>query len=176
IDENIDTGEVILQEEIEIGPRESAGELHDKLMRAGAGLIVETLTRIAENTIHPRKQEGSGDLKPAPKLTPENTKIDFKKPLSFIYNQIRGLSPYPVAWAWLSHGRKEVRCKIYRAEKEELENDFPPGMVLKEGKSLKVAVKNGFLILREIQLPGKRKMEVKDLLNGFELGENPMLR
>lgn len=176
IDENIDTGEIILQKEIEIGFRESAGELHDKLMEAGADLIVETLSQIAENTIQPQKQKENEDLKPAPKLTPENTKIDFQKPLPAIYNQIRGLSPYPVAWAWLQHGREEVRCKIYRAEMEEGENDFLPGTILQEGKSLKVAVKKGFLILKEIQLPGKRKMEVKDLLNGFELGENPILR
>lgn len=176
IDENIDTGEIILQKEIEIGFRESAGELHDKLMEAGADLIVETLSQIAENTIQPQKQKENEDLKPAPKLTTENTKIDFQKPLPAIYNQIRGLSPYPVAWAWLQHGREEVRCKIYRAEMEEGENDFLPGTILQEGKSLKVAVKKGFLILKEIQLPGKRKMEVKDLLNGFELGENPILR
>ncbi|HLU81570.1 MAG TPA: methionyl-tRNA formyltransferase, partial [Flavobacteriaceae bacterium] len=127
IDENIDTGEIILQKEIEIGFRESAGELHDKLMEAGADLIVETLSQIAENTIQPQKQKENEDLKPAPKLTPENTKIDFQKPLPAIYNQIRGLSPYPVAWAWLQHGEEEVRCKIYRAEMEEGENDFLPG-------------------------------------------------
>lgn len=176
IDEKIDTGKIILREEVEIGPRESAGELHDKLMEAGAKLIVETLSLISENKTEALEQQAGGNLKSAPKLSPENTKLDLEKPLQYIYDHIRGLNPYPVAWAWLKHGEEEVRCKIHRADMEKGENDFPVGTLLQEGKSLKAAVKNGFLVLREIQLPGKRKMDVKDFLNGFDLGENPMLR
>lgn len=172
IDNKIDTGEMILQEKVSIEPTESAGSLHDKLMTIGAALVLKTLEAIRSGNVSTRSQKEAGDLKSAFKLTRENTRIDWEQPLETIYNLIRGLSPYPTAWTMLKNGNEEVMLKIYESLPETGSHNLPPGKVLVENKKVKVAVKNGFLILEEIQLPGKRKMKVKDLLNGYEFYPN----
>lgn len=172
IDERIDTGEMIMQERINIESAESAGDLHDKLMATGAGLVIKTLEAISQGKVTTTPQKEAGDLKTAYKLSRENTRIDWEQPLARIYNLIRGLSPYPAAWTLLVNGNDELMLKVYASEPEIVQHDYPIGQVLQEGKKVKVAVKNGFLILTEIQLPGKRKMAVKDLLNGYEFYPN----
>lgn len=173
IDEKIDTGEVILSKEVDIDPHENVGQLHDKLMHAGAALVTETLDLIRENKIETRKQVEKKDLKAAPKLTRENTKIDWSLPLEEIYNLIRGLNPYPSAWCYLKNGKETLTIKVYEVEKiEEVHNRECGTIILEESKSIKVAVDAGFIKLIEMQLPGKRKMKVFDLLNGYQLEKN----
>lgn len=172
IDKKIDTGEMIMQEKISIAPEESAGELHDRLMEAGADLILKTLKAIQQGPVGTTPQEETGKLKSAYKLTRENTRINWTAPLESTFNLIRGLSPYPTAWTMLSNGNEEVMMKIYAGETEKAEHSQPTGKIIQEGKTVKVAVKEGYLILKEIQLPGKKKMDVKDLLNGYEFYPN----
>lgn len=172
IDEKIDTGAMILQQEVEIEPQENAGQLHDKLMTTGAGLVVRTLELIAAGDAKTIPQEENDELKGAYKLTKHNTKIDWDRSLDEIYNFIRGLSPYPAAWTSLINGNNEVMMKIYASEKEYASHSYEKGKVLQEEKEVRVAVKEGFLLLKEIQLPGKRKMTVKDLLNGYQFFPN----
>ena len=167
IDEKIDTGAMILQREVEIKADENVGELHDKLMQTGASLVVETLELIQNTEVASRKQNSETALKEAPKLTKENTRINWNAPINEIYNFIRGLNPYPAAWTELKNGSDQMQMKIYRAEISREVHKFMVGELLLVEKQLKVAVKDGFLILKEIQLPGKRKMLTKELLNGY---------
>lgn len=173
IDEKIDTGLILLQKEVNISKEDNAGSLHDKLMQAGANLIIETLELLAEEKeVKTVPQSNSENLKTAYKLDKNNTRIDWNKPGEEIQNLIRGLSPYPVAWTILQNGDKELKCKIYKSIFLEEEHSFKYATIIQEDKTLKVAVKEGLLQLIEIQLPGKRKMPVKDLLNGFEIKPN----
>lgn len=167
IDEKIDTGAMILQREVEIKANDNVGELHDKLMQTGADLVVETLELIQNGEVIPRKQNSELALKEAPKLTKENTRIDWNAPIEQIYNFIRGLNPYPAAWTKLKNGSEQVQMKVYQAEISKEAHKFSIGELLMVEKQLKVAVKDGFVILKEIQLPGKRKMLTKELLNGY---------
>lgn len=168
IDEKIDTGEMIMQEKVNIPPNENAGSLHDKLMTTGAKLVLATLDKIQAGDVTTTSQKEADGLKSAYKLNRENTRIDWNQPLETIYNLIRGLSPYPTAWTVLQNGKEEVLLKIYESEPEYTSHDLPAGKLVVESKNVKVAVKNGFLNLKEIQLAGKRKMAVKNLLNGYE--------
>ncbi|MBW2962798.1 methionyl-tRNA formyltransferase [Mesonia aestuariivivens] len=172
IDEKIDTGEIIAKKEIAIDSAENAGVLHDKLMHLGADLVTETLKLIQEENVKTQKQNNFSPLKTAYKLNNENTKIDWQQPAIKIYNHIRGLSPYPVAWTYLDNGNKELRCKVYSASYVIENHQTNIGTVTKEDKKLKVATQDGYIFIEEIQLPGKRKLPTKDLLNGFSLEEN----
>ena len=176
IDEKIDTGEMIFQEKVQIGPTEDAGILHDKLMATGARLVVKTLEAIENGNVKTTSQKEEKDLKTAHKLTRENTRVNWKDPLDKIYDFIRGLSPYPTAWTHLINGNEEVMMKVYAAEKEAVQHKLENGTVIPEEKQVKVAVHDGFIILREIQLPGKRKMLIKDLLNGYKFFPNAKVR
>ncbi|SHI75719.1 methionyl-tRNA formyltransferase [Mesonia phycicola] len=171
IDEKIDTGEIISKEEIAIEEKENAGSLHDKLMHLGASLVVDTLLHIQKGEISPKVQTEDKNLKTAYKLNSENTKIDWKQPSKTIFNLVRGLSPYPVAWTYLKNGDKELRCKIYKADYILENHEIEIGKVSIEEKKLKVATNDGFLLIEEIQLPGKKKLTTKELLNGFTLEE-----
>ncbi|MCB0472283.1 MAG: methionyl-tRNA formyltransferase [Flavobacteriaceae bacterium] len=166
IDEKIDTGRIILQKEVAIDPEDTAGTLHDKLMVAGAGLVVETVNRIAANTVRTQEQP-EGLLKPAPKLFRDNCRINWNAPGETIYNTIRGLSPYPAAWTLLANGGETVEVKIYKCRYEKTGHSYPTGKLLIGKRELKVAVENGYIIIDELQLPGKRKMNTADLLNGY---------
>lgn len=167
IDEKIDTGAMILQREVEIKANDNVGQLHDKLMQTGADLVVETLELIQNEEVIPRKQNSEMALKEAPKLTKENTRIDWNAPIEEIYDFIRGLNPYPAAWTKLKNGSEQIQMKVYQAEISKEPHKFSIGALLLAEKQLKVAVKDGFVILKEIQLPGKRKMLTKELLNGY---------
>ncbi|GHA33058.1 methionyl-tRNA formyltransferase [Salinimicrobium marinum] len=172
IDDKIDTGEMILQEEVTIDATEDAGSLHDKLMETGAALVVKTLQLIKKGPVKTEPQKESRDLKTAHKLTRDNTKINWHLPLDEIYNFIRGLSPYPAAWTSMVNGDNELTAKIFRVEKELKDHDLEIGKIIQVEKEVKIPVKEGFIKLKEIQLPGKRKMEVKDLLNGYNFFPN----
>lgn len=168
IDEKIDTGEMILQEEVAIEPEESAGGLHDRLMEIGARLVVKTLEQIKTGKVTTTPQPVDGSINSAYKLNRDNTRIDWTKSLDEIHNHIRGLSPYPTAWTELQNNSEPVIMKIYLARKEMAAHRLDPGQIIQQGRTVKVAAVGGFIHLEEIQLPGKRKMKIKEFLNGFE--------
>jgi len=167
IDEKIDTGEIILQKECEIKEDETAGELHDKLMYLGAKLVTKTIKKI-KNKKNKTKPQPDRKLKHAPKIYKETCKIDWNKDLDSIYNKVRGLSPYPVAWTILNNGDQKTEMKIYKAKKQVEKHDIKVGTVIHSKKELKIAVENGYLIIEKLQISGKRQMEVKDFINGFQ--------
>jgi len=172
IDEKIDTGEMILQEEIAIEPDETAGSLHDKLMNLGSQLVLKTVALIERNTIKTTKQPEKVNNKTANKLNKDNCRIDWNDSITNIYNKIRGLSPYPAAWTKLINNNDALNVKIYKAGKEFYKHHYKNGHILSNKKEVKVAVKDGFIIIEEMKLPGKRNMDTKSLLNGYHFEED----
>jgi methionyl-tRNA formyltransferase len=172
IDEKIDTGAMILQEAIAIEPDETVGILHDKLMILGSDLVLKTVRLIENQTVTTIIQSKSNDLKTAYKLNKENCKIDWNISLDHIYNKIRGLNPFPAAWCYLKNGEDTLAVKLFDSDKEVHQHSLEFGKVVLDNDHLKVAVNGGFIIIREIQLPGKRKMDSKSLLNGFHFKED----
>ncbi len=175
IDEKIDTGEMILQKKIDIDSKENAGSLHDKLMELGSDLVLKTVTLIETGDVKTTPQKDSDDIKTAYKLNKDNCKIDWHKSRKKIYNQIRGLSPYPAAWCTLINGDDELDIKIYSAKKEKEKHNLEIGTIISSKNELKVAIKKGFIIIENIKLPGKRTMDIKSLLNGYKFEENSKL-
>ena len=176
IDEKIDTGAMILQQEIEIDPIENAGSLHDKLMNIGSQLVVDTIKLIETGEVTTTPQPEDAVSKTAYKLNRDNCKIDFTDTIDNIYNKIRGLSPYPAAWCELLNNNEVLDIKIYKAEKEIEVHNLEIGTIISDKSSLKVAVKEGFIKILELKLPGKRNMDVKSLLNGYRFDEDSKLR
>ncbi len=172
IDEKIDTGAMILQEEVTIEENENAGSLHDKLMCLGSNLVLKTVGLIAEGDVETTPQPENAEMKTAYKLNKDNCKIDFNDTLDNIYNKVRGLSPYPAAWCILQNKEETLDIKIYAAEKEVEAHDLEIGKVITTKKEIKVSVQEGYLIIKEIKLPGKRKMDANSLLNGYNFDEN----
>ncbi|GAK98131.1 methionyl-tRNA formyltransferase [Nonlabens tegetincola] len=173
IDDKIDTGAIIDQVETQIEKNENVGSLYDRLMNLGADLSLKTVNDIANNNISTRVQSNSSSLKAAPKLNNENTLIDFTKSAAEVTALIRGLYPYPVAKALFYNNDDELRCKIHTAViSEEKSDHVPPGTLLLKDKKLFIATKDYFIEVNRLQLPGKKAMEVKDLLNGYQFHPN----
>ncbi|WP_299781490.1 methionyl-tRNA formyltransferase [uncultured Formosa sp.] len=168
IDEEIDTGEMIQQEAVTIEPNENAGQLHDKLMHLGSKLVLKTVKQIEAEAVTTTPQIENFNLKTAYKLNRDNCKIDWNVSITDIYNKIRGLSPYPAAWCVLENGEEALDVKIYEATMELEPHDFEKGSIQNTKKEIKVAVANGFINIHYMKLPGKRNMQAKDLLNGYE--------
>lgn len=175
IDQKIDTGAVIMQESLSIDPNESAGSLHDRLMLAGSDLVLKTVDAIANDTVTTTIQSHSKDLKTAYKLHNENTKIDWTQPSAVIHNLIRGLNPYPGAWCYLDTNKEKLRIKVCnafaKAYPENVKKQELGHITVQDGEML-VHTTDKVIQVLELQLPGKRKMAVKDLLNGFKLSKN----
>ncbi len=171
IDDKIDTGEIILQKEIAIKENEIVGELHDRLMHLGADVVLETLQLIKENKVVTQKQPELEE-KTAYKLFPDNCKIDWSDRLENIYNKVRGLNPYPAAWTTIYNNDIETTAKLYKVSKEFVNHTDEIGKIISTKKTLKVAVVNGYLMIDEIKLAGKKKMDVQNLLNGFQFSSN----
>ncbi len=189
IDKDIDTGGIMLRQECRITPEDTAGTLHDKLMPLGAELVLQTVQGIIEKNIETRVQrsfiQGSEVLKPAPKLTRELCHIDWNNSTKDIYNLIRGLSPYPAAFTNLcpAQGREPVQLKIFFGERVEGEefnamlsrtsdgnhSDTPaPGTVLSDGKTFfAITTTDGAISVTDLQLAGKKRMDVKAFLAGY---------
>jgi len=168
----IDTGKIIAQEKISIGPTDTAGIVHDRLMHLGAQSVIKTVDMITGNRINPISQEtliaNESDLKPAPKIFNENCEIDWNKTTDEIYNLIRGLSPYPGAWTVLLTNKGEpVHCKIFESEKIILPHRLSPGTIdFADKTGLKIATADGFIQVKSIQQSGKKRMPVEDFLRG----------
>lgn len=165
----IDTGDLLEQEKVEITPNMTAGELHDILMEVGAQLVVKSTTAIANGTTNPKPQADL-ELKAAPKIFKQDCQIDWAKPINQIHDFIRGLSPYPAAWSSIQdrESGKKLTFKIQEITKVLESHQQPLGTIITDGKSeLKIAVDGGFIQLDKIQLEGKKAMETGALLNGF---------
>lgn len=170
---HIDEGDILFQSSTSIGDRETAGELHDRLMVLGAKLLIDTVNSLAEGNYKKQKQTTPDATKLAPKIFKDTCKINWNQNTQMIHNFIRGLSPYPTAWSILSDQKDETSIKVFKAEPEICEHHSPIGAILSDGKTyLKVACKDGFLSLKEIQLQGKKKLEVKNFLAGFRNIDN----
>jgi len=176
IDEKIDTGAMILQQTINIESDENAGALHDKLMAIGSELVLKTVNIIANGAVETIPQKETKNIKTAYKLNKDNCKINWHDSINHIYNHIRGLSPYPAAWCTLINNEDTLDIKLYNVEMEVLEHDLKIGSIISTKKELKVAVTNGYIIIKEIKLPGKRAMDVKSLLNGYTFHKNAKMR
>ena len=172
IDDKIDTGAMIMSKELVIGAEESAGELHDRLMHLGSEAVVATLELIETGKATTTIQTEESGIKTAYKLNKENCKIDWNQTGEMIFNQIRGLSPYPAAWTILKDGDNEWNVKIYAARFEAKEHSEPLGKILATKKELYIATKDGQLKIDSLQFPGKKRMLAQELLNGITFSEN----
>ena len=169
LQQQIDTGNILLQEKIPVSENETAGTLHDKMMNVGAELLLKTIRGLENGTLKEIPQPstsnvGHATLRAAPKIFTETGEINWNKNVDEIYNLIRGLSPYPSAFTFLN-GKK---LKIFSAEKENSGESNGAGQFLTDHKTfLKFAARDGFISLKEIQLEGKKKMKIEDFLRGW---------
>jgi len=167
--QEIDTGDILLQERIPIGENETAGELHDKMKEAGARLLVQTVKELAEGELQPLPQEvledeSKAEIKHAPKIFTETAVIDWNRSTAALHNLIRGLSPFPGAFTHLD-GKT---FKIYRSERELNAHVKTPGEKFTDGKTyLKFATVDGFVLAKEVQLEGKKRLSIEDFLRGY---------
>lgn len=170
LDHDIDTGSVIQRVPVPILDTDNAEDVHDKLMELGADLVIETVENILNDNIHPIPQSQlhtEGPLRPAPKIFKETCRIDWNKGVKATYDFVRGLSPYPAAWTELLLNGKKSVLKIYASEKLFCSHELPVGTLVRDKETLKVALADGYLILKEIQLAGKKRMKTEDFLRGF---------
>jgi methionyl-tRNA formyltransferase len=176
IDEKIDTGEIIDQVRLEIEKTDNVEDMYHKMLPKGSELVMNTINNIAEGHTSTIIQEDSKLLKPAPKLNKENTRIDWGDTLENIYNLVRGLSPFPLAWTILINGDDKIQCKIAKVNYHYVEHHKLIGELMVKDKSLFVAVKDGFIEILQIKLAGKRLLQTKDLLNGYEIKKHSKLQ
>ena len=172
INEKIDEGNILLQEEIEISDTENAGLLHDRLMEMGAKLVVKTLDGLAENSIQEQPQPEIVNPKNAFKIFKENTKITWENSAQTVYNFVRGMSPYPAAFTVLKLGEELKSLKLFEGKFENEAHDKKPGTLEIDKNTFKISTEDGFYFPLEVQLEGKKRMKVKDFLNGFREFEN----
>jgi methionyl-tRNA formyltransferase len=172
IDDKIDTGAMILNSETPIATDENAGHLHDRLMLLGSETVLETLALIEKGNLNTTIQKENAEIKTAYKLNKENCKIDWTKQTLEIYNLIRGLSPYPSAWCFISDKNEEWNVKIHEAKMTLEDHNNTIGSLICSKKEMKIAVKDGFIQVLSIQFPGKKKMSTPELLNGITFSED----
>ena len=176
IDEQIDTGKILLQDRTRIGPEETAGELHDRLMELGADLVLETVRQLCSGSLKAKPQDqftnDASPLKKAPKIFREDCRINWNQEGEKLYNFIRGLSPSPGAFAMLEReDGQALQCKILKASFEPAFHRDPAGSISTDGLNyFKVAVKDGLIQIHTLQMEGKRSMGIKDFLRGFNPG------
>jgi len=171
IDDKIDTGAMILKAETDIGANETAGQLHDRLMDLGRETVIKTLGLIESGNVTTTLQPHHDDIKTAYKLNKDNCKIDWTLPGRDIYNLVRGLSPYPAAWTNISDKGQEWNVKIYETSFIPEQHNSNPGTVIANKNEMKVAVADGYIVITSLQMPGKKRMNVKELLNGQSFSE-----
>ena len=166
----IDTGNIILQEKVAIDEEDNAGDVHDKLMYLGADLVLKTLKMIEEDNVITRPQDDA-QASPAPKIFKDTAKLDFDKYAADIRNLVRGMAPYPAAWFNIKlQDGNESMMKIFKVLTEEKNHNYSVGTILTDGKKmLKIACKDGFINLLEVQMAGKKRMAAEDLMRGTNL-------
>ena len=166
----IDTGNIILQEKVAIDEEDNAGDVHDKFMYLGADLVLKTLKMIEEDNVITRPQDDA-QASPAPKIFKDTAKLDFDKYAADIRNLVRGMAPYPAAWFNIKlQDGNESMMKIFKVSTEEKNHNYSVGTILTDGKKmLKIACKDGFINLLEVQMAGKKRMAAEDLMRGTNL-------
>jgi methionyl-tRNA formyltransferase len=174
IDDKIDTGSVLLREEVPISHLDNAGDLHDKLMKEGARLVVRTIAGLAGKTLKEIPQselvKNSKELKTAPKITQDFCIADWNKDPVELYNFIRGLAPYPAARSSFRSNDETITFKIFESSPETVNHDFSPGLFFSDGKKkLKVSCKGGFINILNLQLEGKNRLNTEEFLRGFRI-------
>ena len=180
LQQEIDTGKIIFQEKTAIGPEETAGELHDRLKVLGARLVLKTVRAIENEEITVTDQEklvpNGMILKTAPKIFREDCLIDWSRTVQQVFNQVRGLSPYPGAFGFLRSGEgKTVQIKIFRAMPHQEAKTAIPGSLHTDSKRfLKVACSDGWLEISELQQAGKRRMDIREFLSGTSVNASFM--
>ncbi len=167
INEKIDEGNILLQQEIEILPDENAGSLHDRLMEMGSGLVVKTLDGLAENAIEEKPQPHVEHPKNAYKIFKEDTRINWEQPSKTVHQFILGMSPYPAAFTTLKIENEEKGLKIFGGKFELFDHGKPAGSLDISKNEFKIFTQDGIYYPLELQLEGKKRMMVKDFLNGF---------
>ena len=167
INEKIDEGNILLQAETEISPEDNAGTLHDRLMEIGAKLVVKTLDGLAEGKLTEIPQNQKENPKTAYKIFKQDTKIDWEKEVEVIHNFIRGMSPYPAAFTILEVGGEQKILKIFKGKFQKIEHSKENGAIEISKNEFKIYAKNGVYFPEELQLEGKKRMNLKDFLNGF---------
>jgi methionyl-tRNA formyltransferase len=176
IDDKIDTGNILLREEVHIFPFENAGDIHDRLMKQGARLVIRTLEGLSDNTLKPQPQSTfvkPGEvLKPAPKIFPKDCIINWNNDPFTIHNLIRGLAPTPCARSVFRSDSTDLSFKIYESQPENTKHNMNPGELITDGKHfLRIACRDGFISVVSLQLEGKKKMNTVELLRGFKIKE-----
>jgi methionyl-tRNA formyltransferase len=174
IDEKIDTGNILMREEVQIFPFENAGDLHDRLMRTGAVLMIKTITALAEKKIEPLPQTDllnkDRPQKLAPKIHPTDCIINWNNEALKIHNLVRGLSPYPCARSWFKSDSSTVSFKIFESQPEFEKHSLSPGEIVSDGKRyIKISCKDGFLKITSLQIEGKKRMSADEFLRGFKI-------
>ncbi len=173
----IDTGEVIRQIRVPIADTDDAGVVHDKLMMLGGQLVVDTVDAILDGSVKSISQEKmtvTGELRPAPKIFKETCRIDWRQPVKRIYDFVRGLAPHPAAWTELKQpDGNTVVLKIFETEKFIQAHNLIPGSIRTDGKTyLHVAATDGFVGVHSLQLPGKKRLKIDELLRGYRLSND----
>jgi len=164
----IDTGNIIFQETLPIGPDETAGDIHDRMMMLGSDTVLKTVQAI-ETTSAPDTPQDDTQASHAPKIFHETCAINFDQSTVQVHNFVRGLSPFPAAWTTLDG----LELKVLRTEMEPSPHSYPTGQLLSDGRSfLKFSTQDGFVKVLELQLQGRKRMLVKDFLNGYKVVKN----
>ncbi|HUX55407.1 MAG TPA: methionyl-tRNA formyltransferase [Bacteroidales bacterium] len=176
INDKIDTGNILHHDEVHIFPFENAGDLHDRLMKHGARLVIRTIADIAKNKIKPIPQKqliNPGEsLKLAPKIHPKDCIIDWNNDPVAIHNFIRGLSPYPCAKSFFKNDSSTYSFKIFESQPESARHRYKPGTIISDGKHFfRVACKDGFISIANLQLEGKKMMNTVEFLRGFRIAD-----
>jgi methionyl-tRNA formyltransferase len=176
IDDKIDTGNILLREEIQIYPFENAGDLHDRLKNLGTRLVIKTLAGISEKGIQPVPQSQilkKGEvLKTAPKIFLKDCIINWDKDHLDVHNLIRGLSPYPCARSFFVKDSASILFKIFESHAEHDAHSCKPGEIISDGKHyIKIACRGGFINIVSLQLEGKKRMNTVEFLRGFKVAE-----
>jgi methionyl-tRNA formyltransferase len=173
LDRRIDTGKILFRRQIKIGRNDTVGDLHDRLMVIGADVVIKTIDALAKGHVKPLPQTefiSEKKIKPAPRIFKEDCKINWTKDVETVRNLIRGLSPYPSAWANLVHKKtgRTLTCKVFFAQPVIAEETASPGTIDSDDESwLNVACGNGWLEITDLQLSGKKRMNAADFLRGF---------
>lgn len=167
LQQEIDTGDLILQKRIAIDDSDNAGTIHDRLMAIGAQAVVETVDCIIAGNAPKTPQPQGVALKPAPKIFKETCRIDWTQSCNHIFNFVRGLSPYPAAWSVLHAADTAIDVKLFDVTRDHTAHTLPVGRIVSDGKTyLKVAVPDGFVRIESLQPAGKKRMSAADWLRG----------
>ena len=166
----IDTGDLLFQEKTKIADEDTTGDVYTRLMHLGAKVVLKTVVTVEAGEVTLKQQDNS-QVSKAPKIYHETCQIDFTKTIKEVYDHIRGLNPFPTAWTMIDG----LECKVLKSgmSDEELDPGHKPGTILTDNKRfLKVACRDGYLAILDLKMQGKKKMDIKSLLNGYKVDGN----